>query len=260
MFSYFTELNRKRPPAEQLDFVVHSTCPIVHAADDTSVMETLEALPHVIGSTRSFIGDKPYRVGPSALGARDNPYGASAAPNPHNGRIALVTMDPRQRGLLGAAWYLGYAAHMARGGVDAVCLGAPVGELGLIYVRTDYPQPWFDQHGAKVYPAYHVLRGLAAGAGHPQLATELSDGAAVQAVAWRADGAVVLWLANLTGTSQRVALEGLPGERARVARLDESSFVAATADADALAGLAEDAAPDQLELAPYAVLRVELAG
>src|SRR5215510_6415412 len=56
MFSFFTELNRKRPPADLLDFVTHTTCPIVHAADDISVMETLEALPYVIQSTRSFIG------------------------------------------------------------------------------------------------------------------------------------------------------------------------------------------------------------
>jgi hypothetical protein len=260
MFSYFTELNRKRPPAEQLDFVVHTTCPIVHAADDTSVMETLEALPHVVRSTRSFIGARPYRVGPSALGARDNPYGASAAPNPDNGRIALVTMDPRQRGLLGAAWYLGYAAQLARAGVDAVCLGAPVGEQGVIHVRGDYPQPWFDQHDAAVYPAYHVLRGLAAGAGQPRLETTLSDGSALQAVAWRAGGEVVLWLANLTGAAQRVTLAGLPGGRGRAARLDQASFVAATAAADALAGLEGEAELAELELAPYAVLRVQLAG
>ena len=34
MLSYFTELNRKRVPHEQLDFVTHCTCPIVHASDD----------------------------------------------------------------------------------------------------------------------------------------------------------------------------------------------------------------------------------
>ena len=53
--SYFTELNRKRPPVELLDFVSHCTCPIVHAADDLSVMESLEALPHVVRSTRALV-------------------------------------------------------------------------------------------------------------------------------------------------------------------------------------------------------------
>lgn len=40
MLSYFTELNRKRVPDGQLDFVSHCTNPIVHAADDLSVMQT----------------------------------------------------------------------------------------------------------------------------------------------------------------------------------------------------------------------------
>src|SRR3546814_2953972 len=44
MFGYFTELNRKRPPLDALDFLSHATCPIVHAADDLSVMQSLEAI------------------------------------------------------------------------------------------------------------------------------------------------------------------------------------------------------------------------
>ncbi|MGI4747705.1 MAG: hypothetical protein ACRYGI_00805 [Janthinobacterium lividum] len=47
MLSYFTELNRKPPPVAMLDFVSHCTCPIVHASDDLSVMQSLEALPHI---------------------------------------------------------------------------------------------------------------------------------------------------------------------------------------------------------------------
>jgi len=257
MFSYFTELNRKRPPAEELDFVVHTTCPIVHACDDTTVMENLEALPHVVKSTRSFIGGKPYRVGPSAIGARDNPYGAASTPNPGGGRVALAFKDPRQRGLLGAAWQLGYVARMAAGGVDAVCLSAPVGEFGVAYARTDYPQPWFDDRDARVYPAYHVLRGMAEAAGRSRLATTLSDASAVQAVAWRNNGEVVVWLANLTAAPQTVRVEGLPGQRARIARLDQESFVVATADPDALAQLAAEGELGALELGAYAVLRLQ---
>jgi hypothetical protein len=259
MFSYFTELNRKRPPAEELDFVVHTSCPIVHACDDTTVMENLEALPHIIKSTRSFIAGKSYRAGPSAIGVRDNPYGAAPTPNPTGGRVALAGVDPRQRGLLGAAWHLGYLAHMARGAIDAVCLAAPVGEFGVAYARTDYPQPWFDDHDARVYPVYHVLRGLAEAAGSPRLATSLSDGAAAQAVACQAGDGVVVWLANLTGQPQSVALEGLAGKRGRIARLDLDSFTMLTADPDALATLAADGEVGALELGPYAVLRLQIA-
>ena len=100
MFSFFTELNRKRPPADQLEFVMNTTCPIVHAADDRSVMETLEALPYQVITARSFIDKTPYRVGPSSIACRDNPHGKTFTPNPDNERVCLSKMDPRQRGLV----------------------------------------------------------------------------------------------------------------------------------------------------------------
>jgi D-apionolactonase len=90
MLSTFTELNRKRPRAALFDFVTHTTCSIVHAADDRSVMETLETLPAIIGSTRAMIGETPYRIGPSAIAARMNPYGKGVADNPGNGRVCLT--------------------------------------------------------------------------------------------------------------------------------------------------------------------------
>jgi D-apionolactonase len=260
MFSYFTELNRKRPPADLLDFVVHTTCPIVHACDDRTVMENLEALPHIIKSAGAFIHGKPYAVGPSSIGARDNPYGASATPNPTNGRVALAYMDPRQRGLLGAAWNLGYVAHMARGHVDAVCLSAPVGEFGVVYARMDYAQPWFDQQGHGVYPLYHVIRGMAAGTGNARIETTPSDGSSVQSVAWRSGGDTVLWLANLTGEAQTVEIEGLPQVTGRIARLDLDSFVNVTVGPDALFDPGVTGPLDRIDLLPYAVARIVISG
>jgi hypothetical protein len=256
MFSYFTELNRKRPPADHLDFVVHTTCPIVHACDDRTAIENLEALPHIIRSAIAFIHGKPYQVGPSSIGARDNPYGAASTPNPGNGRLALAYMDPRQRGLLGAAWNLGYVAHMARGHVDAVCLSAPVGEFGVAYAKMDYAQPWFDEQGQGVYPLYHVIRGMAAAAGQQCLETTPSDGSSVQSVAWRSGDETVFWLANLTGAVQTVEIEGLAKAEGRVARLDEGSFESATAGPEGFVEASATGRLDRIELAPYAVARL----
>ena len=116
MLSTFTELNRKRPKAALFDFITHTTCSIVHASDDRSVMETLETLPAIIASTRAMIGEKPYRIGPSAIAARMNPYGNAVLDNPSNRRVCLTNYDPRQRGLFNAAWTLGYIAACAYGG------------------------------------------------------------------------------------------------------------------------------------------------
>ena len=257
VFSYFTELNRKRPPAELLDFVTHTTCPIVHAADDRSVMETLEALPAIIASTRAFSGAAAYRVGPSAIGCRQNPYGKDVQDNPQGGRVCLARVDPRQRGLFGAAWTLGYVAAFARGGVEAVALGAPTGPFGFIYRRTDYPQPYFDAvQGAAVYPAFHVVAGLARGSGRPMIEARSSRPGTVEALAYRADGHRIVWLANLTAETVAVNLAGLPENGVRAAVIDSGSFERATTDPEALDTIGRALAGGSLALGPYAVARI----
>jgi D-apionolactonase len=230
MFSFFTELNRKRPPAQLLDFVHNSTCPIVHAADDRSVMETHEALPYQVATARSFIGKTPHRIGPSAIACRDNPHGKTFTPNPNNERICLVQMDPRQRGLFGAAWTLGYIASFAPTGVEAISTGAPTGPLGIVFRKTDTKQPYYDQlSGTAVYPAFHVVAGLTRASGMKLVSATSSDDATVRCLAYKAKGATLLWLANLTAQDQTVAIAH-EGGAMFAALLDETSFGKATTD------------------------------
>lgn len=233
MFSFFTELNRKRPPAELLDFAHNSTCPIVHAADDRSVMETHEALPYQVATTRSFIGTTGYRIGPTAIGCRDNPHGKTFTPNPDNTRICLVKADPRQRALFGAAWTLGYVASLASSGLEAVSLGAPTGPLGIIHRKGETAVPYFDALDApSVYPAYHVVAGLTRAAGAELVACTGTEAVGIRSLAYRAEDATLLWLANTTANDQAVAV--VAGRARRGAPfgivLDEGSFVRATRD------------------------------
>lgn len=253
MFSFFTELNRKRVPADQLDYVMNTTCPVVHAADDRSVMETLEALSHQVTTARSFIGKTPYRIGPSAIGCRDNPHGATYTPNPDNVRVCLPKMDPRMRGLFGAAWFAGYVAAFARAGVNTVTLGAPTGPLGFVYRKADYAQPGFDGTEAQVYPAYHVVSGLARGAGAKLVEAESSNRAAVDALAYRAKGATLLWLANLTAQTQTVTLDGIAGRAAFAGVLDETSFERAVTDPLKFQGRHAEVKAGKVTLKAYAV-------
>ena len=253
-FMYFTELNRKPPPSEGMDFVIHSTCAIVHAADDRSVTETVETLPYVIRSVRSLFGDKPYCLGPVGIGTRTSPFGAGPAPNPHGGRVAMCRNDPRQRGLLGAAWHLGVAARAVEGGVESMILGAPTGDHGLVHHPGDTPQPWFDEHGGR-FPAWHVMRGMYAASGRTRHATEVSVPREIQALAFETEAGLELWLANLMGEERRVRLEGLGAATMRMALLDEESFVACAGDPDALDGVERSVSGDRLELRPYAVAR-----
>ncbi len=254
-FIFFTEMNRKPPPAEQLDFVCHTTCAIVHAADDRSVTETIECLPYLVQSFRALFGDTAYRVGPSGIGSRANPFGADSPPNSDLARVTMTRADPRQRGLLGAAWYLGYAARMAEGGVDQVILGSPVGDFGLIHHGPASVAPDYD---GVVYPAYHVMRGLYTASGSVRRATESSAPRDVQALAYVTDRGVTLWLANLTGEPRAVEIAGLEAAGARLSLLDEDSFAACIAGPDGFEGNAGTVSGSGLTLAPYAVARLDI--
>lgn len=259
MFSYFTELNRKRPPTDVLDFLCHSGCPIVHAGDDVSMTETLEALPSIFHSARALSGGKPYWILPTAISMRDNPYGAVPAENPDNIRQAMNRVDPRERGLIGAAWYAGYIARASAAGLDAVTLAAVAGPSGMVYVDQPHAQPGFDDNGAAIlYPHFHVIAGLAALRGEV-LAVDSSDARAVQAVAVSHDDGTALWLCNLTGTRQSVDVSGLEGAGQALV-LDEGSFAAACADPDWRDSAARLAfGSGVIELGAYAVAEVRYA-
>ena len=257
-FMYFTELNRKPPPFAGMDFVIHPTCAIVHAADDRSVTETVETLPYIIRSGRSLFGDKPYCLGPVGIGTRTSPFGGPPSPNPRSGRVAMCRNDPRQRGLLGAAWHLGIAARSAAGGVTSVILGAPTGDHGLLHHPGETPQPWFDEHGGR-FPAWHVMRGVYAASGRARRTTEVSVPREVQALAFETEtGELELWLANLMGEERRVRLDGLGADTMRVAILDEESFLACAADPDALDSVEQDGSAERIELRPYSVARCRI--
>jgi hypothetical protein len=204
MLSYFTELNRKRPPSDLLDFVSHCTCPIIHAADDRSVMQTLETLPHIVRSTRAFIGDdKPYRIGPSTIGMRQNPYGSCVMENPEHRRMVMTMDDPRQSSLFAAAWMVGYAAGTAEGHLQALIVGSLTGPLGLISLVSES-----ESNERLVYqPVFQVAKGLAELGQRPRLLCRSSEPSKVAAVAGvDRNGQMALWLANLTSTNQQVLL------------------------------------------------------
>ena len=259
MLSYFTELNRKRPPKAVFDFITHTICPIVHAADDISVMETLESLPSIIASTRAMIGRTPYHLGPSGIPCRANPYGAAVTPNPGNGRVCLSDMDPRQRGLFAAAWNVGLIAALAAGQVDSVALGSATGPQGAIYRKAGYKQPWFDGAKAAVYPVYHVLAGLGSASGHKRVEAASSAPSTVAALSFATRNGPVLWLANLTNAAQKVKVAGFAGG-ARMHHLGDGNFQTLATKPDYLnsAGQALKKV-SSLELDPYAVARLTSA-
>jgi D-apionolactonase len=256
MFSFFTELNRKRPPLELLDLVTFTTVAIFHAGDDHSATEGLESLPYMADSVRAFTDGKPYHVGPSAIGLRMNPYGEAPMPNPDNIRQAMNGMDPRQRGLFAAAWSVGFVARFAKGGASALTLGGGAGEFGITYAKTGYNQPWFDEHGG-AYPVFHAVKGLAKLHGQSLIDLVISAPREIQAIATERDGVIELWLANLTEATKEVEL--VPRPTGSVSVLSAAGFERATQDLSVMDSLRQPLTEARVLLPPYAVARLMLA-
>ncbi len=240
MISYFTELNRKRPPVATIDGVTCTTTPIVHAADDRSVMETIEALPAVVASMAAIAPGKSLHVGPSSIGMRHNPYGAATAANPDRKRIAMADDDPRQAGLFAAAWTVGYVAALT-GSVAASVATVAVNHLA-------GPQGVTSSGDGRLFPVFHVMAALTEAGGKSLIPLKI-EGKGVAALAWRDDGQRRVLAANLTGSAVSVALP--PGLTGIV--LDISTFDAAATD-PAWHSENGNPLPSNLALGPCSVL------
>ena len=191
MYTSFTELNRKRQSNQGLDFIGHLTCPTVHAADDQSVMQTIESLSHIVHTVRSVWPSLGYRIGPTSIAARRNPYGNGATPNPGCMRIPLASVDPRHCAQFGAAWTVAYAAAVAPLELEVLAMHDSHGSSGPLSRCQGITL------GPVIVPAWGVLMRLAKAAGAQLILLEnLPRG--VAGVAWTHDGTLVQGLvANL---------------------------------------------------------------
>ena len=128
---YFTELNRERPAVDLIDLACYSLNPQVHAFDDTSLVENLEAQGDTLRTARSFLGNKPIAVTPVTLRPRFNPQ----AKPPR----ALTPPDPRQSTPFAAAWTLGSIKYLAENGANSVTYYETHGPGGVVDHATPYP-------------------------------------------------------------------------------------------------------------------------
>lgn len=255
VLTHFAELNRCRPDTSLCDYITHGSAAIVHAADDRSVIESLESLPHVYASARALASERTYRLGLVSIGLRSNPYGKDVAANQDQTRVPMARADPRQRGLFAAAWATGAVAATERHRVSSMALAAPVGPFGVVYRRAEWPQPNYDDHpSASVYPLFHVVRALSQMSGAPRLSlSELPDG--VAGIAAEVNGCCKVVIANLSPGTRIVPLE-----REGIVRcLDQNTFEIAISDPDWLCA-SKPEARSHVELSAFGVAFIEFPG
>ncbi|MGP2516920.1 hypothetical protein [Yersinia sp. 2545 StPb PI] len=253
--AFFTEFNRKRPSLGAFDFITHATTPTVHAADDASVIETLQSLPHIIRSARHIAGNVPYRIGPIGIGARLNPYGEGPVVNPNSARVGLAANDPRQRGLFAAAWHVGYAAVIAKYGIDSLVLAAPTGPFGVISTKQRYARQWWDEQSqGSVYPLFHVVADLASASGKPRLEVTSSN-EKLAVIGWQENRENILLIANLASEPVNVTVADVDLVKVRILDVAHSEQAALSPQLFRQASEARDIGQG-ISLDAYAVARI----
>ena len=164
-----------------LDGVAYGIDPQVHASDEASIMETLEAQGDTVASARVLADGKPVSVGPIAL--RNRALGA----------------DPRQASSFCAAWTLGTINALARrSGVDHALRDGRAG---------------IDGRRAWTLPGARGAGGARPAHGRDHRRGRAADPLALCALALQDEGRTRLLLANSRDAPMGVTVAGLRPDR-----------------------------------------------
>ncbi len=244
--------------------------PQIHAFDDLSLMENLQAQPATIATARSFAPGSALFVTPITLRPRFNAVAVTDQEFPA-GTFPEGTLpgpvDVRQPSLFGAAWTLGSIAALGGAGADGLTYYDTVGPAGVIESPAGSPAPAeFFSRPDTPYPLAVVLADAARLAGGRVCRVSGADPARVAAIAVRQPDRTTVLLANLTaGTCEvAVALPAAAGAPATLRILDEHSAERAATDLTSFLRTAPQVASTGgtvlMTLNPYGTARLEVHG
>lgn len=158
--AYFAELNRSRPSIKNADFVNFTISPQVHAFDNASLVENLQAQAEVVRSAQKLFPAKPIFVSPVSLKQRFNVVATTEEAEPESD-ILPSSVDQRQRLPFTAFWTLGSLQFLASAGVDLVTYYETAGWKGLIQGEHAPALPnLFPAHAHERFPVYEALQRL----------------------------------------------------------------------------------------------------
>jgi hypothetical protein len=246
---------------ELLDLVCYSLNPQVHAFDNLSLVETLEAQAATVNSARQFIGDAPLAVSPVTLKMRFNPNATGPELEPAPGQLP-PPVDERQMSLFGAGWTAGSLKYLARSDVQSLTYYETTGWRGVMETEAGSPLPEkFRSLPGSVFPLYHVLADVGEFAGGEVISTQSSDRLKVDGLGIRQAGRTRLVLANLSPEPQDITVQNI-GDPVQVRLLDETNAPAALESPEtfrAEAGVLKQTNDGELQLTllPYAIARID---
>jgi hypothetical protein len=261
--AYFAEFNRGRPPVEALDLASYSINPQVHAYDNATLVETLDAQRDTAESARHFVGKLPLAISPITLRPRFNPNatGTQVEAPPE----ALPSqVDARQMSLFGGVWTLASIKNLGASGASSLTYYETSGWRGVMEREAGCALPrQFRSIAGAVFPLYHVLADLGEFKSGYLLPCTSSDALSVEGLVLQKGNRSCLLLANLGPKLQQVTIiDSKLGEYVRVKRLDESSAEEAMRSPELFRGkpgLLQQVAGNQIEISllPYATVRLD---
>ncbi len=253
----FYQLNQFRPPSDLMDFVAFSMNPQTHAFDDTSLVETLTAIPHPIRSAKQYFNHLPVVVSPVTFKPRFNPVATGAIAEATDALPANV--DARQMSLFGAAWTLGAIKRLAESAPASITCFETTGWCGVMETEVGSPLPQqFPSLPGAVFPLYHVLADVAEFAGGEVIAVQSGDVFKVEGLLLKHGARQALWLANLTAHQQSATMTGI-AQAVRLRRLNEQNAEAAMREPEIFRRQFEPShlSADSITLSPFEVVRLD---
>jgi D-apionolactonase len=210
--AYFAELNRNRPYSAQAEFINFAVCPQVHAFDDVSLIENLEAQKYVVESAKNLFPEKQIFVSPVTLKQRFNVVATSDEPDVETDELPSQ-VDVRQNSVFAAQWLLGSLKYLAQSGIDLVTYFEIVGWRGFIQGDFESPVPEkFDSKKGDIFPVFYLLKEIA-GFNEVIYSESISplevDGIVIAGINLNGQPVKKLILANFSNQPKKVKVSGI---------------------------------------------------
>jgi hypothetical protein len=158
--AYFAELNRNRPQSLNAEFISFTICPQIHAFDNATMVENLEAQKYVVETARKLFPEKPVFVSPVTLKQRFNVVATCTEPAPATGELPSQ-VDTRQNSDFAAQWLICSLKYLAQSGTHLITYFESVGWRGFIQGNYEPPVPGkFKSKKGDVFPVYYALKEL----------------------------------------------------------------------------------------------------
>jgi len=258
--AYFAELNRERPPPGAAELICFSVNPQVHASDEASLAETLEAQPQLVESARQFAGNVPVAVTPVTLKPRFNPN-ATGPEEPSGPGELPHQVDPRQCSLLAAGWTLGSICALSRANTHSATYYETTGWRGIMETDGGSPLPEkFPSIPGSVFPLWHVFADLADLQGAEIRILETGRPLEVQGLAALRGDSILLLLSNLSRSARALDLpDELAGAAFRIRLMAPwNQSRASTGPEEFRRNSGELSGAARIELPPLGIARIEI--